>query len=77
MSLALVGSVGRMMSRLDDQTYHRARAEAELQLAEAASDPGIAMVHRELAALHKRQMMQIVERGDAPDKQQWVVVGGH
>jgi hypothetical protein len=49
------------MSRKNDREYHAARAKEELQRAEEASDPGIASVHRELAALHKRQMIEIVE----------------
>ena len=53
-----------MVSRDDDRSYHEARASAELQLADSASDPGIANVHRELAALHRRRMMQIVHLGE-------------
>ena len=66
-----------MTSRIDDRDYHQARAEAELLLAEASADPGIAVVHRELAALHKRKMMSIVENDDEPVKVQWLVIGGH
>jgi hypothetical protein len=51
---------------LDDRTYHLERAEAELRLAESATDPSIAMVHRQLAALHRRKMLSIVEETAAP-----------
>ena len=53
-----------MKSRNDDRSYHEARAAAELQLAESTSDPGIANVHRELAALHRRRMLEIVHIGE-------------
>ena len=46
---------------LDDRTYHLERAEAELRLAEAAPDPSVALIHRQLAALHRRTMLSIVE----------------
>ena len=52
------------MSRMDDRNYHEARALAELELAEQTSDPAIAMVHRELAALHKRRLIELVDRVD-------------
>ena len=42
---------------LDDRTYHLERAEAELRLAEAAPDPSVALIHRQLAALHRRTML--------------------
>lgn len=48
----------------DDRYYHEARALAELRLAETATDPTIAMVHRELAALHRRRMIEIVHLGE-------------
>lgn len=55
------------MSRTDNRSYHAFRAEDELRLAEQSSDPAVASIHRELAALHKRQMMALVEhRGDLP-----------
>jgi hypothetical protein len=54
-----------MVSSKQDREYHEARAEAELRLAEAASDPAIAAVHRELAALHRRRMIEIVHLGEA------------
>ena len=53
------------MSRRNDREYHEARAKDELRRAEEASDPAIANVHRELAALHRRQMMEIVEKPEA------------
>ena len=53
---------GCNMSRRNDRKYHEARAKDELRRAEEASDPAVANVHRELAALHRRQMMEIVER---------------
>ena len=53
-----------MQLRSEDRDYHEARAEAELKLAEEASDPAIAAVHRELAVLHRRRMMEIVHLGE-------------
>ena len=38
---------------------------AEIMLANEASDPAIAQIHRELAALHRRQMMELVERAES------------
>jgi hypothetical protein len=55
---------GVKMSRESDRSYHEARARDELQRAEEASDPSIAQVHRELAALHRRRMMEIVHLGE-------------
>jgi hypothetical protein len=52
------------MSRLSDREYHEARALQELQWAEEADDPAIARVHRELAALHRRRMLEIVHIGE-------------
>jgi hypothetical protein len=52
------------MSRLSDREYHEARARQELQLAEDAPDPWIAKTHRELAALHRRRMLEIVHIGE-------------
>jgi hypothetical protein len=65
-----------MKSRNDDRSYHEARAAAELQLADSASDPGIANVHRELAALHRRRMIEIVHFGE-PQLQQPPLIGMH
>jgi len=48
------------MSR-NHREYHEARAREELERAEEASDPAIARVHRELAALHRRQMIEMVD----------------
>lgn len=53
-----------MKSRSMDRDYHEARAEAELRQAEEAGDPAIAAVHRELAALHRRRMLEIVHIGE-------------
>ena len=52
------------MSRSSDREYHEARAKAELQRAREASDPAVAAAHRELAALHKRRMIEIVHIGE-------------
>ena len=49
------------MSRKIDREYHEARALEEARLADEASDPAIAKAHRELAALHRRQMMETVD----------------
>ena len=49
------------MSRNGNRDYHEARAREELQRAEEATDPAIAKVHRELAALHRRQMIETVD----------------
>ena len=54
----------RMKSRLNDRDYHERRARDELRWAEQATDPSIARVHRELAALHRRRMMEIVHLGE-------------
>jgi hypothetical protein len=52
------------MPRLSDREYHEARALQELRWAEEADDPAIARVHRELAALHRRRMLEIVHLGE-------------
>ena len=52
------------MSAGNDRSYHEARARVELRRAEEASDPAIAAVHRELAALHRRRMIEIVHLGE-------------
>ena len=52
------------MSGKNDKAYHEARAAAELRRAEEATDPAIAAVHRELAALHRRRMLEIVHLGE-------------
>jgi len=46
---------------MGDRSYHEYRAREEFQRAEEATDPTIARVHRELAALHKRQMLEPVD----------------
>lgn len=53
------------MSGTDDRNYHEARSLAELQRAEEATNPSIAQLHRELAALHKRRLVEIVHLGEA------------
>jgi hypothetical protein len=55
---------GVKMSRQSDRSYHEARARDELERAEEATDPSIARVHRELAALHKRRMLEIIHLGE-------------
>jgi len=64
MASRLGGKVGRKMSRTDDRAYHESRAQEELKRAEESTDPSIAAVHRELAALHRRRMMEIVHLGE-------------
>ena len=54
------------MSRLENRSYHEARAEAETLLAEQAKEPAIAGVHRELAAMHRRMLMDIVGQAARP-----------
>ena len=46
---------------MGDRSYHEYRAREEFRRAEEATDPTIARVHRELAALHKRQMLEGLE----------------
>ena len=53
------------MSRSEDRSYHESRAKEELRRAEACPDPAVATIHRELAALHRRRMMEIVYIGEA------------
>lgn len=50
------------MSRYDHRDYHAARAEDEMLRAEEATDPAVANLHRELAALHRRKMMEVVDK---------------
>lgn len=64
-----------MVSSNEDREYHEARAEAELRRAEETSDPAIAAVHRELAALHRRRMIEIVHLGE-PQIDPAPLVGG-
>lgn len=52
------------MKPTNGQSYHKARAEEELKRADEAGDPAIAKVHRELAALHRRRMLEIVHLGE-------------
>jgi len=53
-----------MMSRSSDRAYHESRARDELRLAENCADPTVASLHRELAALHRRRMIEIVHFGE-------------
>ena len=46
---------------MGDRSYHEYRAREESRRADEATDPTIARVHRELAALHKRQMLEPVD----------------
>jgi hypothetical protein len=52
------------MSHSNDRAYHEARARDEMQRADEAQDPAIAKVHRELAALHRRRMVEIAHLGE-------------
>jgi hypothetical protein len=52
------------MSRNDNRFYHLVRSEEELQRAEEAADPSVAKVHRELAVLHRRQFLGVVDAVD-------------
>ena len=58
------GYAGREMSKMSDRDYHELRARVELERADEASEPSIARVHRELAALHRRRLMELVDRVD-------------
>jgi len=53
-----------MKSRSNDRSYHESRARDEMRLAENCSDPDVASLHRELAALHRRRMLEIVYLGE-------------
>ena len=68
------GVLGRMMSRANDRSYHEARARDELQRAEESRDPGVASLHRQLAALHRRRMMEIVHIGE-PQRSPEPIIG--
>jgi hypothetical protein len=57
-----------MKSRSTDRSYHESRALDELRRAEEATDPAVASIHRELAALHRRQMLALVEEADRMDR---------
>jgi hypothetical protein len=46
---------------MTDRDYHEDRAREELVRAGEARDPAIAQVHRELAALHRRRLLEMVE----------------
>ena len=52
------------MSHVSNRNYHLSRAEDELRLAGDAADPVVAKIHRQLAALHKRRMLEIVHLGE-------------
>jgi hypothetical protein len=60
---------GVKMSKETDREYHEARARQELERAEEASDPSVAQVHRELAALHRRRLVEIVHLGEVQFQQ--------
>jgi hypothetical protein len=49
------------MTRESDRSYHEARVRDEIRRAEEAKDPSIAGVHRELAALHRRKMLELIQ----------------
>ena len=49
------------MTRNDNRFYHLVRFEEELQRAEEATDPAVAKVHRDLAVLHRRQLLGVVD----------------
>jgi hypothetical protein len=55
------------MRQSDQQGYHEARAREELRRAEEATDPAVARLHRELAALHRRQMLAAVDGPKDPE----------
>lgn len=56
---------GVKMSRTSDRSYHEARARDELQRAEEATEPSIAAIHRELAALHRRKLISLADEPEA------------
>jgi hypothetical protein len=64
-----------MMSRSNDRSYHESRAQDELERAKESTDPGVAGLHRELAALHRRRMMEIVHLGE-PQRSPNPLIGG-
>ncbi len=49
------------MPRNNDRNYHESRAREELERAEKATDPSIAMIHRELAPMHRRRMIASID----------------
>jgi hypothetical protein len=55
-------------SRSADRSYHESRAQDELRRAEEAADPAVANIHRELAALHRRQMLALVDEAGRMDR---------
>jgi hypothetical protein len=63
------------MTGVEDRIYHEARAQDELERAAEARDPSIAAVHRELAALHRRRLMEIVHLGE-PQRSPNPLIGG-
>lgn len=63
------------MSRSSHRSYHESRAKDEQQRAEEASDPSIARIHRELAALHRRRMIEIIHLGE-PQLSPSPLIGG-
>ena len=55
---------GAEVPRSCDRSYHEWRAREEAERADNAKDPSIAMIHRELAALHRRRMMEAVDNSN-------------
>lgn len=64
-----------MSKRPTDRSYHEARARDELRHADQCTDAGVASIHRELAALHRRRMMEIVHLGE-PQVDPQPLIGG-
>jgi hypothetical protein len=52
---------GVKMTKVSDRSYHEARARDEMTRAEAATEPAIANVHRELATLHRRKLIALAD----------------
>ena len=67
------------MQPLDYRNYHLIRAEEERRRADEATDPAVAKVHLELAILHRRRLMTVVDDVDRmlPPLRTWSVDTGH
>ena len=63
------------MPTVSNHSYHESRAEDELRLAAAAHDPAVATIHRQLAALHRRRLIEIVHLGE-PQHRGSPLIGG-
>ena len=50
---------------LSNREYHERRADDELLHAKEAASATAARIHRELAAMHRRKLLSIVEEGRA------------